>query len=543
MEEGKYRQDDLVEAPDYTEEELVYRAKLICLMEQALTQKNSPWTELDDMTWGQYYDTNRKTAHSYSEPRKNKEEVRVVTGTVQEKEITLLSSILGYNLEPFIYAYDENNMLMQEVGREMADLVKKSREIENYDYKRPLIYKELLDQGDVFVEEQWVVEADIEKKIKDLDMSDGVIIKKIKWDEKVKYKPGVANTELIEGKKVYLGNMKEFFVEKQPFIFTAEHISYAEAKSKYGNWDRFKHVQKRVQKAFNNDDTSTWSKGWGLLESETEMVEVIKFQAKYSNEYMIFLNGVMMLPCGFPLTFVSPSGEYTITKGNTEAITKFFALGKSFPAKTKVDKELLDEMLRLMILKIRQSYKPPMANNTNRVLSRSIFEPGQITPGIDVTRLQPLITPTGVTQSEFSMYQFLKNIVDEKTANPVFSGDNMQGDATATQIREMKKQQMMKMGLAILGVIQFEQRLAWKRIHTILKNWSQPVSREVGETKEKIKNVYRQFSMESSDETGEKVTKVFQIADEIPSQNEVNGEADMLSGFYGHKVKKIYLSA
>src|SRR3990167_10269114 len=137
MEEGKYRQDDLVEAPDYTEEELVYRAKLICLMEQALTQKNSPWTELDDMTWGQYYDTNRKTAHSYSEPRKNKEEVRVVTGTVQEKEITLLSSILGYNLEPFIYAYDENNMLMQEEGRGMADLVKKSKEIENFDYKRP----------------------------------------------------------------------------------------------------------------------------------------------------------------------------------------------------------------------------------------------------------------------------------------------------------------------------------------------------------------------------------------------------------------------
>jgi len=84
---------------------------------------------------------------------------------------------------------------------------------------------------------------------------------------------------------------------------------------------------------------------WTLENLEKNMVEVIRYQDKWSNEFMIFINGVMMLPVGFPLTAVSPSGEYFLAKGSSHPISWFFAYSKSLGSKSKVDQAVLDELL------------------------------------------------------------------------------------------------------------------------------------------------------------------------------------------------------
>lgn len=226
--------------PDYKEEEIAYRADLIQKLTTADTAKNGPHQELNDMTHQEYYDTNVKAANSYIPPKKNLEDTRIVTGTTEEKENTLISSILNYNLESNILAFDKDMLEVDELGKNMEDMIKKSRELENYDEKRVLIYKELMDQGSCFVEEQWVEENKVIKKLKNINWGDGIDVKKISWDEKIEDGFIGCQTRLIRGDKVYLGNIKEFQISKQPYLFTVDMLSYEEAKAIYGKWDRFK---------------------------------------------------------------------------------------------------------------------------------------------------------------------------------------------------------------------------------------------------------------------------------------------------------------
>jgi len=458
----KQKEEIVNKFPDYSDEEIAYRQSLIRKITISDTAKNSQHRELNDMNHQEYYDSNLRAANSYIPPKKNPEDTRIVTGTTEEKGSTLLSAILNYNLEPNILAFDKEMLEADELGRNVEDLVKKSREIENYDEKRILIYKELLDQGTCFVEEQWIEETKIEKKLSSDDWADGVKINKIKWTEKDGEGFCGAATRLIRGDKVYLGNIKEFQISKQPYIFTVDIMSYAEAEAIYKNWDRWQFVPRKIVRT----ETSTESsyRDWTLETVQEDFVEVIKFQDKWANEFMIMLNGVMMLPVGFPLEAISPSGDYTIAKGDVYPISQFFAYSKSIPAKTKVDQEVLDELLKLIVLKTRKSFMPPLANNTGRVLSRKIMNAGEITNQVDASKIQVIGDAAGVNQSEFNAYEFIKNIVDQKSVSPAFAGDATSGRQTATEILELKKQQMMKLGLVIFGIISLEKQLSFFRL-------------------------------------------------------------------------------
>jgi hypothetical protein len=137
----------------YAEEELKFRYNKIRELCYMRDDRDQIHPELDNMTYLEYYDNNRKKDLSFIPPKKNRADVRVVTGTTREKDTTLLSTLLNLNLEPNITAFDTDDMVVAELGDNMSDSVKKSREIENYDKKRPIIYREMISQGDVFVQE------------------------------------------------------------------------------------------------------------------------------------------------------------------------------------------------------------------------------------------------------------------------------------------------------------------------------------------------------------------------------------------------------
>lgn len=527
--------------PDYSEEELHYRSCLIKKLTHAQTQRNAPHPELNDMSYPEYYASNLKAANSYIAPKRNSEDTRIVTGTTEEKGNTLISAVLNYNLESNVMAFDRDNMEVDELGKNTEDLIKKSREIEDYDLKRLLSYKELFDQGTNFVEELWVEETKIEKKLDKIDWRDGVTVSKIKWTPKDVAGFTGCQTRLMRGDKVYLGNIHEFDIKKQPYIFTIDIMPYSEAEAVYKNWDRWDFVPKKVTRVLPSEDSTM--RNWTLEEMQENYVEVLKFQDKYANDFMIMINGVMMLPCGFPLEAVSPSGEYTIAKGDIYPISQFFAYSKSIPAKTKVDQEVLDELLKLIILKTRKSFAPPMANNTGRVLSRKIMNAGEITNQLDATKLVEIGTNNGVNQSEFSAYEFIKNIIDQKSTSPAFGGDASNGRQTATEILELKKQQMMKLGLVIYGVMSLEKQLSWLRIYNILANWTKVQDSKVNELTGEMEDMFKTVMVDSPMENTVTGKKIIQFSPDAAqySPDQIMEEEKQLSEQMRMPVRKTYM--
>ena len=159
-----FEQEEQTGSAEYSPEEVAYRSYLIKRAENARDLREEEFKEFDDLSYSAWYDSNARAANSYNPPKENKEDTRIVTGTTLEKENTLLSALLNYNLEPNVSAFDKENIELMEVGEVMEDMVLKSRKMENYDEKRPLYYKELLDQGTCFIEEVKTEQIVVEKK-------------------------------------------------------------------------------------------------------------------------------------------------------------------------------------------------------------------------------------------------------------------------------------------------------------------------------------------------------------------------------------------
>jgi hypothetical protein len=342
------------------------------------------------------------------------------------------------------------------------------------------------------------------------------------------------NANLITGINVYLGNMREFHMEYQPYVYTHRIIPRFEAEATYGSWPRWKYVPYGVrQSAQNTADRARPYNDWSLEIVYNDMVEEIKFYSYWLNDYMIMLNGVLMLPCGMPLSALNGVNIMPIVKGDLAPISRNFAYSKSIPAKTKVDQQVFDELLKLMVLKSRQSFEPPKANNTGQTLSKKIYFPGTMTPNIDVTKLPNLVEPTGVTNAEFQMAQFMKGIIDNKSVSPVFEGQTSKGTQTAREVVELKQQSLMKMGVPIIGVLNLEKKLGWNRLYNVIYNYTDPAK----------DNVYKTISIDSEFGDGLKGKRVIEFRKgALPQSEQVLAEEEIMTQRMGEPVRKVYIN-
>lgn len=504
----------------YTDDEILYRDFLLNRIQNAYDEREAERKEFDGMTYSQYFKSNKESADSYIRPKTNIEDTNIVTGTTQGKCRTLLSIFLSFNYSPNIQAEDIDDYPQVEFGNIMESIVNKTRELEDDKDKKRLRWKELIDQGDVFVEEYFREESAKNKKLQ--SKFTGKI--DIKWEERLGKALGKAETRIVSGINFYPGNIYNYYLCEQPYIYTIELMPRVEAQVIYGEWDRWKNVPySSMASTYQYKDE--YAEAVTLVNEDKNYVEIIKYQDKWNNEFMIMINGVMMLPIRFPLTEVSPCGDYSITKGSLFPLSAQFFYSKSIPSDTKVLQAVNDEYLKLMIWKTQYSFRPSFANNTGRQLSNSIFRPGTIHDKVDSEKLQPIIANMGVSSSEYNMFALIKGLIDENSFSQVVQGLGIGKSGTATEAMQMQRQSMNMIGIAILGVIILEEELVWKRIYTIISKYSD---------NEYIKKLKNRLTVEENVEDGRKGIRIIEFNEEKANQPseltmvEENIESDLM---------------
>lgn len=499
--------------------------------------------EFDGMTYEQYYETNAKAGNAFVPPKKNETDIRIVTGTTLEKKDTLTSALLNFNFEPNCHVFDQEDASMYEFGETAEALIQKSRDIErpDYDELRPLIYSELCTQGNVFLQETWEQIAVPQKKLETEDWDKAIAGDKIWTDLKPKI-VSQCRLRLLSGMNVYMGSVKEFFVEDQPYIFTRDYVPYSTAEAMFGHWPNWKYVRKKV-KHFGEDQGDSSYGDWSMIKQEDQdYCEVIKYENKSRNEFNIIINGVMMLRPGFPLSAFNGRVMYSLVKGDLMPISRYFAYSKSIPAKTKVSQQMLDETYRLMILKNQRHFANPMANNTGDIITNKIFFPGTITDDIDPEKLKPIGDVTGVGGPELAMAQFLKEQIDQQSVSPIFEGQSPGRPMTATEVTEIKKQGMAKLGLSIWGVTNMEEKLAWLRLYNIMHNWTRAEDVRINKAKGTVDKVYKTIMMEEPGEDGQPGMKVIEFNTEMPDGEQIFAEERLMQRRMRMPVRKTYLN-
>lgn len=534
------------ERPKFTEEQEEYLGVLQARLEKARDNRDSIHREFDGLDAVSFYDANERGANTEIDPVKNKGETPYQSGTLRTKMMAFLSQFIRLNLEPDIEAYDNRNVAVTALGNAMEDVIDKTEEIDigEEDEKRMLRQYELLKHGTVFVEDIWM---DVWEKTK--EMISGLMGNKdAKWKTEVKRALGHPRRKILPFLSVYLGSMREYILEDQPYAFIVEDKGWKEmeaifgAKDKNGKdiWDMWQYVPKK--KVSMTDGVDMASTEWSLIgdEDQENTVQKIVYQDKPNNEIQIILNGIPMLPMGYPLTEVSPDGEYTFVQQNLEPIRHNFALGKSFIFNNKNIVAVLDMMLRLAVLKTKQSFKPPMLNQGDALISGDIMMPGKITRGVMPGDLVPVNEHlvTGVTNSEFNMIAELKKGIDEKTVSPTATGSMERGgDVTATQINEMQKQAQVMMGLLELSATLLEKKLAKKRLSIILAKWFDPIDEVVDVARDVLKNKYRVVSSVKNMDNVGKGLKVVAPSDQKYSKEQVKKLEDNMSKSSGMPVR------
>ncbi len=532
----------------YDEEELKYKGKLEERFAFAVNAREQELVELDSMSYSQYWDLNEKMASTYIEPRKNPEDSSYQSGVPREKMFSILSALENLNLSPDISAFDANNIEIGALGESVEDIIFKTEELDGDEEKKHLRQYELLKQGDAYVEEiideRWTINKKMISGKWDGQVTD------VRWTSKVARMFSRPSRNIICGLSVFPGSMKIYDFNNQPYVFTLEVRDYGETKSIYENWERWVKVPKKfvIPTAYATESQVVFNNAWRMVNIAEGQCAIVKYQNPWDNEYAVIINGVLMTPVGLPLTEVNGFNGYNIANQKLEPIKNDFAIGNSLMRRMKSQAGILDEMLRMAVLKVQQSYKPPMVNLSGRILSRKIFAPATIIQGgIPKDSVFPLLTsPAGLNASELEMINILRQDVDKQSVSPTFQGQKEPGQTTATEVLQLQRQAKLMLGLTVFACSMLEWKLSWLRLFNVLAKWFEPDGDFVDEStgtkqiRKKYRVVTRRVPIEGKG-IGNRIVLPTDV-DEMPTPQDIKDAENKIEERSGRPTKIVVLN-
>lgn len=552
---------------EYNNAENVYHEQVLSLINNALAERERGRIEFDGRGFSDYDTKNIELDLAYVEPAKNAQDVRIVSGITRQKTHTSVSVAKQYDFDVEYQVFDKDDEMLQELAKGLDIILEKVNQAQDWRDKRTTVYRGMVSRGTYFTME---VQDFIRKKRKSNLTQNALGDLNASWEDRWS-KPEVEfRTVEIDPKLVILGDMNEGELERQPFIALGMDMTYLEAESLFGTWDRFKFVpeaEDEVSLSGGGDAFASYRDNYKLgKELKTGRVEVVYFMRnlRMGNELAIYLNGVAMLPIkftekkneagntvydfsGFPLTALSRSGEYPLVDWHLHRIPKF-AYSKGQPAETKFDQDVLDFWMKFMVLKAYRSINPALGNKSGQQIRGEDISPGKIVSNLRKDDLFTLLPPEmiqGITAGEFSMAEFLKKEVDEKTLSREFDGQVLNQHQTATQFMENKKAQLVKLGALIDGIVRGEA----KRAKLILKNSIIPFwfDAKGANTKDKkigkgVASVFKSFTMDKDDRDG-KYSADIMLATETDNINsfDVLSEEEKQFDLTGKKTKMMVI--
>lgn len=524
---------------DYSEEAKKYISFRRQRMIAARDVRDQAHQEFDDMGFLAYYELLKKADDQYLAPRKNKQDTSINTGTIRDKDSSLLEYAMKYDFEPVAQVYDDEDQMLEELASTTEDMLRKSFILEDLKTKKKLIARSMIAFGTALVEDAWVERWTTEKDFGTGKATMGSV--KSTWtDKKVKQYDG-AQIKLWDLRKCYFGDIRKFFMngpQGQPYFFTAEYESYDVVQTIFGDWDRWKYVPTTVVQSEEIASAQIYSAWWTLRPITQNYVEIIRYYDPIANEFTITLNGVDMLPImekkttislgegqtqektlisGFPLTAVSPSGAIPFAKFDLEPMHDF-AYSKSQPAKMRILADIENMWLKLMLGMMKQKAKPTMGNKSGKQFGPEITDPAEIINDIRDGDLFPILPNyAGAQPADFSFFQLLKKEQAKNSVEDSWQGiDNQGAEMTATQDLNNMKSQSLKVAACFDGLVSGHTQLFWLRTYNLAKNWTKPIDARIDMERKIIVDHYRTITMPTTGENGGNATKKIIFTKDTP---------------------------
>lgn len=495
------------------EKELNYFRYLQKRLEKARDQRDAVHTWFDGMTFMQYLENNERSWNATIEPKTDARDwrSRARKRTVFQKGNAILGKLMDEHFITEFAAYDENNELDTKLGYAMTSAVQYTKDIEHSEELEYYAGMELLKHGFVAVQEVFEVTRRPNKELQKVDWTLDTRPDKRTWKNLADLLERRCHKYIIRPDSLYLGNIFIQDFQKQPYFFVRTYKSYEEAKSMFGKFERWQFVKPGAGQADQQNPRVPFLDQWRLGSIEEDEVEIIEYQDKWNDEYQIIINGVMMLPVGFPMPWSAK--DYNVSFRICYPISAHVAYGHGLCHVMRSNSEIRDFLLRYGVDKAFQDLLPPYVTKAKRALSSSIWIPGRVTHDLSPDEIAPLIKP-GIPSSASQMLEFFESSLDQDSVAKVVEGQDSPGSATAYEIQAQMKAAFKTLGPIVLAYTWLIRDMDYRRLENILDNLARPKDKRLDAKTKQLVDVYERLVLEDVDlPDGKRGTHVVEFTD------------------------------
>ena len=253
---GKNLNLDELEVAPYrpSQKERDYIAKLNKRLQSAITARKRPYNILNQRSPEEYWRESEQRWISYIPDKRKKDwQSKVVKPVTRNKCIGIIANLLASQIEPEFFS-ELNGRNVGEVADAIRDLYELSQEKDRHILKQLMALVDAVSCGTAYVQEDYVKRLRKVKEIKNWNPDTGEI--EYEFKNMMDFEGMMSN--IVSPYEVYLGNVYEFDMKKQPYRFRRRVVPYSEAESEFGRYSNFKFVEPgniKRKDAANSDET------------------------------------------------------------------------------------------------------------------------------------------------------------------------------------------------------------------------------------------------------------------------------------------------
>ena len=488
-----------------------------------------------------YIDTMEKRWNSDGIPRVNLEDwqASVFKPETRNKVLTILSAVAQQRPRMKFKGREKSDYMRELVIGDMYDW---SEDVDNGDEMALYTMLDAIIHGTAVRYEGY---EDCKKVIKELKPGeDGYDLYDLDYDEKIVIEKKVVTKE-VQLQDFYFGSMMTRRMDEQPDCVWRKLMRLNDFKKEFAGWENAKYVlpggdltDETFFSAFASDE---------VREKQSELVEVIRYYSKETDEFIILANGVWVNPLSkskvCPLPFSHK--ELPFYSVLFEPFSSTFPYGKALPDKMLGEQDAINALYNMMLDQSFVSIHPLLVTGDEDVLDDVDLTPNSINyVGADVQNILE-IKRTPPQQAHFNMIQMLQSSIEQSSVDAVQQGSASDAK-TATAVREAAGAASRSFLLFLSFVFHGYKRKAKLRTANILQFLTSPsiLKKVLGDDgEERFDEAFQAFKVSNvSLSNGKQGERIIELVDRETLTDKYNNREKERTELEAQNIEKFYIT-
>ena len=487
-----------------------------------------------------YIDTMEKRWNSDGIPRTNLEDwqASVFKPETRNKVLTILSAVAQQRPRMKFKGREKSDYMKELVIGDMYDW---SEDMDNGDEMALYTMLDAVIHGTAIRYEGY---EDCKKVIKELKAGeDGYDLYNLDYDEKIVIEKKVVTKE-VQLQDFYFGSMMTRRMDEQPDCVWRKLMRLNDFKKEFAGWENSKYVlpggdltDETFFSAFASDE---------VREKQSELVEVIRYYSKETDEFIILANGVWVNPLSknkvCPLPFSHK--ELPFYSVLFEPFSSTFPYGKALPDKMLGEQDAINALYNMMLDQAFVSIHPLLVTGDEDVLDDVDLTPNSINyVGADIANIME-IKRTPPQQAHFNMIQMLQSSIEQSSVDSVQQGSASEAK-TATAVKQASASASRAFLLFLSFVFHGYKRKAKLRTANILQFLTSPsiLKKVLGDDgEEKFDEAFQNFKVSNvALSNGKQGERIIEMVDQETLESKYKNRDKERKDLESQNIEKFYI--